>query len=102
MEVTSDDQDTTGLDAFNYVISGTEKATVTLTWNTDFVTLSKWSMELFDNENIVEQSDNSIKIKVGEADTSYILQFYRVNGIPDGETGADVRQYVTFSTTAAN
>lgn len=102
MEVTRDDQDTTGLDAFNYVISGTEKATVTLTWNTDFVTLSKWSMELFDNENIVEQSDNSIKIKVGEADTSYILQFYRVNGIPDGETGADVRQYVTFSTTAAN
>lgn len=97
VEVTSDSQSTTNLDAFNYVISGTENTTVQIRWDPDRVTLSQWSMELFDEDDIENTDNNSIKVRVGEAGTSYTLQFYRVNGIPDDETGADVRGYVTFS-----
>ena len=95
-EVTSDSQSTTNLDAFNYVISGTENTTVQISWDAAHVTLSQWSMELFDGADIEETGNNFIKVRVGEAGTSYTLQFYRVNGIPDDETGATVRGYVTF------
>ena len=100
-EVTDDNQDTTNLDGFNYVISGTESATVSLKWNPEKVTLSKWSTEQFDAEDI-EKGDSYIRIKVGEKGTSYTLQFYRVNGIPAGEKGSDVRGYVTFSEATVN
>lgn len=96
VEVTGNDQDTTDLDGFNYVISGTEPATIRLTWNKEKVTLSKWSVELFDDADITK-GDNSIEIKVGEKGTSYTLQFYRVGGIPSGERGSDVLEYVTFA-----
>ena len=94
--MTSDSQSTTNLDAFNYVISGTENTTVQISWDAAHVTLSQWSMELFDEDDIENTDNNSIKVRVGEAGTSYTLQFYRVNGIPDDETGATVRGYVTF------
>ena len=56
VEVTSDDQDTTNLDGFNYVISGTESATVSLSWNSEKVTLSKRSIEQLDKADILEQA----------------------------------------------
>lgn len=100
-EVTNDSMDTTVLDAFNYVISGTEEATVRITWDTNHVALSEWFVELFDEDDIIEKQIDGkdydyIIINVGKAGTSYTLQFYRVNGIPANETGEDVRQYVSL------
>ena len=94
-EITSDSQDTTDLDAFNYVISGTAKTDVRISWNSQFVTLSPWSLNLFDEADL-QKGDNYIQISVGEAGTSYTLQFYRANGIPENETGAMVNGYVSF------
>ena len=101
VEVTDDNQDTTNLDAFNYVISGTESATVRISWIQDKVTLSPWSLELFDQGDITK-TDNYIDVTVGEKGTSYTLQFYRSNGIPTGEKGVNVKKYVTFATLPSN
>ena len=70
-EVTSSD------DAINYQIHGTKQGTVTITWKEDVVSLSKWSAEM------LEQDPTSpLTISVGGAGkpTSYLLQFYWVNG----------------------
>lgn len=98
VEVTSDTQDTTTLDAFNYVISGTSKTTVRISWNPEFVTLSPWSLALFNDAQITSAEDGKkyIDIRVGEDGTNYMLQFYRVNGIPEPETGEQVKGYVSF------
>lgn len=84
----------TQLDAFNYEISGSAQGTVTLTWDSTKVTLGQWSQALLGVGNT-----SPVTFSVGGADqpTSYRLQFYRVDGIPDGETEAQVRQYVTCS-----
>lgn len=95
LEVTDDSQSTTNLDGFNYSISGTEVTTIQLVWNPNRVTLSQWSINMFGDK--ITLDENSARIQVGEDATNYTLQFYRVNGIPENETGADVRGYVTFS-----
>ena len=67
---------------------------MTLTWDSTKVTLGQWSQALLGVGNT-----SPVSFSVGGADqpTSYRLQFYRVDGIPDGETEAKVRQYVTCS-----
>ena len=70
-EVTSSD------DAINYQIHGTKQGTLTLKWDESVVSLSKWSAEM------LEQDPTSpLTISVGGAGkpTSYLLQFYWVNG----------------------
>lgn len=91
---TDDLSDPKALDAFNYELSGSAQGTVTLTW-TDRVQLGLWSQQLLG----ASASGNSITFSVGGADqpTVYPLQFYRVGGIPEDETGADVRGYVSCS-----
>lgn len=70
-EVTSSD------DAINYQIHGTKQGTLTITWNKDVVSLSKWSAEMLD-----QSATSPLTISVGGAGkpTSYLLQFYWVNG----------------------
>lgn len=70
-EVTSSD------DAINYQIHGTKQGTLTITWNKDVVSLSKWSAEM-----LGQPATSPLTISVGGADkpTSYLLQFYWVNG----------------------
>ena len=70
-EVTSSD------DAINYQIHGTKQQTLTITWNKDVVSLSKWSAEM-----LGQPPASPLTISVGGAGkpTSYLLQFYWVNG----------------------
>lgn len=70
-EVTSSD------DAINYQIHGTKQQTLTITWNKDVVSLSKWSAEMLE-----KPAASPLTISVGGAGkpTSYLLQFYWVNG----------------------
>ena len=70
-EVTSSD------DAINYQIHGTKQGTVTITWKEDVVSLSKWSAEM-----LGQPPTSPLTISVGGAGkpTSYLLQFYWVNG----------------------
>lgn len=102
IEALEGNQSTTGFDAFNYTISGTQEQTLQLSWNAEKVTLGKWSCEELGNPEIknVEGKNNwkYIEIYVGQAGspTSYTLQFYRVKGIPDNETATDVLGYVAY------
>lgn len=70
-EVTSSD------DAINYQIHGTKQQTLTITWNENVVSLSKWSAEM-----LGQPPASPLTISVGGAGkpTSYLLQFYWVNG----------------------
>lgn len=70
-EVTSSD------DAINYQIHGTKQGTLTLKWDESVVSLSKWSAEM-----LGQPATSPLTISVGGADkpTSYLLQFYWVNG----------------------
>ena len=85
-----------GLDAFNYEISGTAKGDYVLTWNTDTVALSPWFLEDLPTGSIKSQKPGEVKISVGEpgTPTSYRFVFYRTSGIPTDET---VQGYVTFT-----
>lgn len=70
-EVTSSD------DAINYQIHGTKQGTLTLKWDESVVSLSKWSAEMLE-----KPATSPLTISVGGAGkpTSYLLQFYWVNG----------------------
>lgn len=70
-EVTSSD------DAINYQIHGTKQGTLTLKWDESVVSLSKWSAEM-----LGQSATSPLTISVGGAGkpTSYLLQFYWVNG----------------------
>ena len=70
------------LDAFNYEVSGTGKGTLTVSWD-DTVTLSQWCREDLDSDS----TGNSISFDVGGENkpTSYLLQFYRLNGRAEGD-----------------
>lgn len=70
-EVTSSD------DAINYQIHGTKQGTVTITWKEDVVSLSKWSAEMLEQ---VPTSPLTISVGGAGKPTSYLLQFYWVNG----------------------
>lgn len=67
------------VDALNYQIHGTKQGTLTLKWDESVVSLSKWSAEMFTNKTL---TTNSLTIPVGGdgSPTSYLLQFYWVNG----------------------
>ena len=64
-------------DAINYQIHGTKQGTLTITWNKDVVSLSKWSAEM-----LGQPPTSPLTISVGGEGkpTSYLLQFYWVNG----------------------
>lgn len=81
------------LDAFNYELSGSSQGTVTLSWDASRVQLGQWSRQLLG----VPAEGNPVSFTVGGADQPdrYRLQFYRIGGIPEGETSADVSGYVT-------
>ena len=105
VEVTDESMDTTEFDAFNYVISGTTKANMRISWDNSRVTLSPWSLALFKTSSIIHdeaQGKDYIDISVDETVTSYTLQFYRVNGTPNEETGETVNGYVSFETFSGN
>lgn len=70
-EVTSSD------DAINYQIHGTKQGTVTITWKEDVVSLSKWSAEMLEQD---PTSPLTISVGGEGKPTSYLLQFYWVNG----------------------
>lgn len=99
-------ENNTQLDAFNYVISGTVKQTMWLSWDESQVTLGKWSLEQLgkqhkDIERIGTSNWKYIQIEVGSADapSRYTLQFYRVNGALKDETKAGVESCVVFRDT---
>lgn len=73
-------------DAINYQIHGTKQQTLTITWNKDVVSLSKWSAEM-----LGELPTSPLTISVGGEGkpTSYLLQFYWVNG-PKTEAEAGI------------
>lgn len=87
--------DSKNLDGFNYEIYGTAQATMVLSWNPEKVALSAWSR---DELPVASATDSSLTLNLGGEGnpTSYRLQFYRVNGIPEDETWEDVLKYVTF------
>lgn len=64
-------------DAINYQIHGTKQQTLTITWNENVVSLSKWSAEM-----LGQSPTSPLTISVGGEGkpTSYLLQFYWVNG----------------------
>lgn len=67
---------------YNYTIKGTRNTTLKLTWNEDYVTLSKWCAEDLDEYNDlgIEDKIHSITFKAGgNGITSYQFQFYRVS-----------------------
>lgn len=63
-------------DAINYQIHGTKQQTLTITWNENVVSLSKWSAEM-----LGQSPTSPLTISVGGEGkpTSYLLQFYWVN-----------------------
>lgn len=69
-------------DAINYQIHGTKQQSLTITWEPTVVTLSKWSAEMLGLPATSSTISPPITISVGGADkpTSYLLQFYWVNG----------------------
>ena len=87
--------DSRELDGFNYEIYGTAQATMVLSWDPEKVSLSAWSR---DELPVASATDSSLTLSLGGEGnpTSYRLQFYRVNGIPENETWEDVLKYVTF------
>lgn len=66
------------VDALNYQIHGTKQGTLTLEWDESVVSLSKWSAEMLG----LSSTSSPLTISVGGEGkpTSYLLQFYWVNG----------------------
>lgn len=81
------------LDAFNYVISGSAKGTVKLKVAGP-IKISEFSF----TELNAKVEDDVISFDVGGEGqpTSYRLQFYRVDGIPENEDWNTVNTYITF------
>lgn len=75
------------VDALNYQIHGTQQGTLTITWNSSVVSLSKWSAEALGVT--IDTNTSSITFNVGGENqpTSYLLQFYWVNGPASGKDG---------------
>lgn len=84
----------TGLDAFNYDIHGSKTCTVKLWYNTNFIQISPSSLAEIDGTDV----NGVVTFDVGGEGqpTSYRLQFYRVNGIPEGENWTTVNGYIIF------
>lgn len=79
------------VDALNYQIHGTKQGTLTLKWDESVVSLSKWSAEMLG----LSSTASPLTISVGGEGkpTSYLLQFYWVNG---PKTSADAGFTCTF------
>ncbi len=73
------------LDAFNYKISGSAKGSLTLSWDKDYIMLSRWSIKALGEDPA--DVTNSITFSVGGDGQpgSYLLQFYRVKGYSTGD-----------------
>lgn len=69
-------------DAFNYEISGTALETRVLTWDPAQVALSPWSLKDLPVVGTSTPTSGSAKLDLGGEGkpTSYLLQFYKVNG----------------------
>ena len=76
----TDEENPEDLSAFNYEVYGTAEGTVTITWDGN-VTLSKWSRD----DLAPGSTGNSISFDVGGEGkpTSYLMQFYRLQGRAD-------------------
>jgi hypothetical protein len=93
------------LDAFNYEISGSGIAAVTLSWNASYVTLSPWSVEelkslglLSDDDDNRNDSTPSVTLQMTSTSTErYSLQFFRTAGIPSDETVDSIKSYVNLT-----
>lgn len=95
---------TTELDAFNYELSGTAEGIMKLIWKPQYVEPGIWSLEdmgLTESDVVkdAEAGVHYVEFQVGGVGnpTQYRLQFYRTNGIPEGENWDAVRQYVSFT-----
>lgn len=98
-EFTDNLTDTTKLDAFNYYIHGSKECDISLKYDTSRIKISPFSLEeLGTTDNV----SGVITFHVGGEGqpTGYLLQFYRVGGIPEGET--TVNAYITFPYSGAN
>lgn len=73
------------LDAFNYKISGSAKGSLTLSWDSGYIMLSRWSIKALGEDPA--DVTNSIAFSVGGDGQpgSYLLQFYRVKGYSTGD-----------------
>ena len=83
------------LDAFNYEIHGSKECDVKLRYDTSKIKISQFSLkELGGTDNGL----GVISFHVGGEGqpTSYRLQFYRVDGIPENEDWNTVNTYITF------
>lgn len=85
----------TGLDAFNYDIHGSKECDVSLKYDTTKIKISQFSLEEL---GTTDDGSGVITFHVGGEGqpTSYRLQFYRVNGIPEGENWTTVNGYIIF------
>ncbi|WP_295210484.1 hypothetical protein [Ruminococcus sp.] len=77
------------LDGFNYRLSGSGSGTITLSWNTKYIEISKWFLKENNLDDPAADS-NGIKTITLTVDSSkqnqYDIQFYRVNGISANES----------------
>lgn len=87
------------LDAFNYVISGSAQRNITLTWDPQYVTISKWSVQDLGLNYSPDRESITFQVGGPGQPSRYQFQFYRTNGIPDDETWDTVaeKKYVDFN-----
>lgn len=81
------------VDALNYQIHGTQAGTLTLSWNSSVVSLSRRSAAAL---GASDTAASSLTVSVGGKDkpTSYLLQFYWVDGT---KTAADANITCSFN-----
>lgn len=101
------------LDGFNYRLAGSKDGKVTLTWNKDYVDISRIFVEEISNKkkpgtennrNVTyDTTNNSITFDVFATDKEFILQFYRTSK-PEGEmwNPTDKTVYVLDNETQKN
>lgn len=95
------------LDGFNYRISGSGNGTITLSWNTNYVKLGKWSYGKF---NLTEDGNvSTVTFKVDSSENNqYNIQFYRTVSPNESEVWTGKKEnvsigenkFITFAFTA--
>lgn len=93
------------LDAFNYEVYCNTSGTITVDWTgaSDYVTLSKWSLEdLLKWTPSKVLSDTKVSFHMGAVNqpTSYLLQFYRLKGRSNDDTAPNISVGFTADSTA--
>lgn len=82
-------------DGYNYEIAGNGEGTVTLSWNSDVLQISKWF--LTDARTLINKDGKSCTFSVGDSKTAYHLQFYRVPGATIPDSWDTMNGYVSVS-----